>query len=142
MFAKHAITKKLNVPSEKVWDAIRNIGRLDVWFPIIETCKVDGNGPGATRYMTVAGGGGEIRDTIEEIDEASMRFVYLRRVSPFPVTFYKGTVEVFKSYDGLGVVAWTIEFESKPENCPALKDLVQSAIGAGIDGMEKDLLKQ
>ena len=48
MFAKHAITKKLNVPSEKVWDAIRNIGRLDVWLPIIETCKVDGNGPGAT----------------------------------------------------------------------------------------------
>ncbi len=142
MFAKHAITKKLNVPSEKVWEAIRDIGRLDVWFPIIETCKVDGNGPGAMRYMTVAGGGGEIRDTIEEIDEASKRLVYLRPVSPFPVTYYKGTVEVFKSYDGLGVVVWTIEFESKPEDGPALKDLVQSAIGAGIDGMETDLLKQ
>ena len=64
---KHAITKKLNRPLGEVWEAIRNIGRLDVWFPIIETCKVDGNGPGATRYMTVAGGGGEIRDTIEEI---------------------------------------------------------------------------
>jgi len=68
MFAKQAITKKLNVPSEKVWDAISKIGRLDVWFPFIETCKVEGDGPGALRYMTIADGGGDIKDTIEEID--------------------------------------------------------------------------
>jgi hypothetical protein len=139
MFTKQAITKKLNVPADRVWDAISKIGRLDVWFPIIETCKVEGDGPGALRHMTITGGGGEIKDTIEEIDSKNMKLVYHRPISPFPVTHYRGTVEVFKSYDGLGVVVWTIDFESKPEDSASVAELVQGAIGAGIDGMEKDL---
>ncbi|WP_027150542.1 SRPBCC family protein [Methylobacter tundripaludum] len=141
MFTKQAITKKLNVPSEKVWEAISKIGRLDVWFPFIETCKVEGNGPGALRYMTIADGGGDIKDTIEEIDPKKMKLIYLRPISPFPVTYYKGTVEVFTSYDGLGIVVWTIDFESKSEDSASVAEIIQSAISAGIDGMEKDLMK-
>jgi len=141
MFTKQAITKKLNVPSEKVWEAISKIGRLDVWFPFIETCKVEGDGPGALRYMTIADGGGHIKDTIEEIDPKKMKLIYLRPISPFPVTYYKGTVEVFTSYDGLGIVVWTIDFESKPEDSVSVAEIIQSAISAGIDGMEKDLMK-
>jgi hypothetical protein len=139
MKTQQPITKKLNVPAARVWDAIRKIGRLDVWFPIIETCRVEGEGPGAVRYMTIADGGGSIRDTIEEIDDTNRRLVYLRPTSPFPVSYYRGTVEVFESYDGLGVVVWTIDFESKPEDATAVKELVRGAIGDGIDGMEKDL---
>lgn len=139
MLTKQPITKKLNVPAEAVWNAIRNIGRLDVWFPFIETCKVEGDGSGALRYMTVANGGGDIKDTIEEIDDKNMKLIYLRPVSPFPVTYYQGTVEVFKSYDGLGIVVWTIDFESAPENAVSVAEVVYSAISQGIDGMEKDL---
>lgn len=139
MMTKQPITKKLKVPADVVWDAIRKIGRLDVWFPFIETCKVEGDGPGALRYMDIAEGGGQIKDTIEEIDDANMRLVYLRPVSPFPVTYYQGTVEVFKSYDGLAIVVWTIDFESKPEDAASVAELVHGAISAGIDGMEKDL---
>lgn len=135
---KQAITQKLHVPAETVWAAIRGIGKLDRWFPIIESCRVEGAGVGAVRTMTFTGGG-EIRDTIEAIDDAAMRLVYLRPVSPFPVTFYQGTVEVFRSYDGLGVVVWTIDFESDPVDASAVAELVRSAIGAGIDGMGRDL---
>ena len=141
MFTKQAITKKLNVPSEKVWEAISKIGRLDVWFPFIETCKVEGDGPGALRHMTIADNGGDIKDTIEEIDSKNMKLIYLRPISPFPVTNYKGTVEVFTSYDGLGIVVWTIDFESKSEDSASVAEIIQSAISAGIDGMEKDLMK-
>jgi hypothetical protein len=138
MMTKQPIVKKLNVPADVVWAAIRNIDRLDVWFPIIETCRVEGEGAGALRYMTIAGGG-DIKDTIEEVDDFNKRLVYLRPISPFPVTYYKGTVEVFKSYDGLAVVVWTIDFESTPENSAAVAELVKGAISDGIDGMEKDL---
>lgn len=138
MLTKQPITKKLDVPAEVVWGAVRGIGRLDVWFPLIETCRVDGEGRGATRYMSLAGGG-KIRDTIEEIDDQRMRLVYLRPESPFPVTFYRGTVEVFRSYDGLGVVVWTIDFESAPVDATPVAELVRGAIGDGLDGMERDL---
>jgi len=139
MMTKQPITKKVGVPANEVWQAIRGIGRLDVWFPIIETCRVEGEGAGARRYMTIANGGGEIQDVIESVDDDMWRLVYLRPVSPFPVSYYKGTVEVFTSYDGLAVVAWTIDFESKPEDAAAVAELVHGAIGAGLDGMEKDL---
>lgn len=135
---KQPIAKKLNVPADAVWAAIRKIGRLDVWFPVIETCRVEGEGAGASRYMTIAGGG-DMKDTIKEIDDANMRLVYRRLISPFPVTYYKGTVEVFKSYDGLGVVVWTADFECAPENSASVAELVKGAICDGIDGMEKDL---
>ncbi|HLO63368.1 MAG TPA: SRPBCC family protein [Azonexus sp.] len=138
MHTKQAITKKLNVPADKAWQAIRNIGRLDVWFPIINTCHVDGQGVGAHRRMTLEGG--KITDLIEEVSDADQRLVYLRTESPFPVTHYRGTVEVFDSYDAQAVVTWTIDFESSPEDSAALADLVKTAISDGIDGMEKDLL--
>lgn len=141
MLTKQAIVKKLAVPAAIVWAAIRKIDRLDVWFPIIETCKTAGEGVGAVRYMTLAGGG-KIRDTVEEIDDANMRLAYLRPVSPFPVSHYRGTVEVFESYDGLGVVAWTIDFESQPADAASVAELVRNAIGDGLDGMEKDLLER
>jgi hypothetical protein len=140
MRTKQAITKKLNVPVDLVWDAVRGIGRLDVWFPIIETCRVEGQGSGAVRHMTIVNGGGAIRDTIEEINLLRRRLVYLRPVSPFPVTYYRGTVEVLESYDGLAVLVWTIDFESKPEDAQSVADLVKGAIADGIDGMEKDLI--
>jgi hypothetical protein len=119
MMTKQPIVKKLNVPADVVWAAIRKTGAL--------------------RYMTIADGGGDIKDTVEEVDDFNMKLVYLRPISPFPVTYYKGTVEVFKSYDGLGVVVWTIDFESAPENSASVAELVKGAISDGIDGMEKDL---
>lgn len=138
MHTKQPITKKLNVPTEKAWEAISRIGRLDIWFPIIATCSVEGNGVGAHRLMTTSDGG-EITDIIQEIDPARKRLVYLRVKSPFPVTYYRGTVEVFDSFDSAAVIAWTIDFESDPKDSASVAALVKEAISAGLDGMERDL---
>jgi Polyketide cyclase / dehydrase and lipid transport len=140
MRTKQAITKKLNVPANLVWNAISGIDRLDVWFPIIESCAVEGEGSGAVRRITLINGGGEIKDTIEEVDPVTRRLIYLRPVSPFAVTYYRGTVEVFESYDGYGVVVWTIDFDSKTEDAQSVANVVKGAISDGIDGLEKDLL--
>jgi hypothetical protein len=141
MHTKQPITKKLNAPTEKVWEAIRRIGNLDVWFPFIATCLVEGDGVGALREMTTSDGG-KITDIIQEIDPARKRLVYLRVKSPFPVTYYRGTVEVFDSFDSTAVVAWTIDFESEPEDSGLVAELVKQAIAAGLDGLEQDLQSQ
>src|SRR5215831_12209873 len=64
---KVTIAKKLTVSSDKAWEAIRKIGRLDVWFPTIATCTVEGDGVGAHRYITLHRGG-EITDRIVDIN--------------------------------------------------------------------------
>ena len=138
MLTKVTIAKKMTVPSGKAWAAISRIGRLDVWFPTIAACTVEGDGVGAHRYMTLKRGG-DITDRIVAVDPARRRLTYHRVKSPFPVTSYAGTVEVFDSFDSLAVVVWTIDFASDPEDSAVVADALRAAVGAGVDGMERDL---
>jgi hypothetical protein len=133
-----SIAKKLRVPADVAWRAVLGIGRIDVWFPGIATCQVDGEGVGASRYMTTEDGG-EITDQIKEIDLAGQRLTYQRVKSPFPVSSYLGTVEVFRSNDSMAVIVWTVVYESRPEVGEAFGKALQAGIGAGVDGMERDL---
>ena len=114
------------------------IGRLDVWFPTIASCVVEGSGVGAIRRMDLARGG-KIVDHIVDIQPGKMRLIYERVELPFPVTSYRGTVEVLESFDGLGVVVWTIDFESTPEDSPLVNAQLEAGIGAGLEGMKADL---
>ncbi len=73
------------------------------------------------------------------LDDETCRLTYERPKSPFPVSAYTGTVEVFRSFDSLAVVVWTVDFESLPEDSGPVADLLRAAIADGIDGMDADL---
>ncbi len=139
MRTKVTITKKLSIPAESAWGAIRTFGHLDVWFPAMETCLVDGEGVGAHRHMDLVGGLGHITDCLMALDDETFRLTYERPESPFPVSAYTGTVEVFRSFDSLAVVVWTVDFESLPEDSGPVAGLLRAAIAEGIDGMDADL---
>jgi hypothetical protein len=138
VLTKVTIAKKMTVPSSEAWAAISRIGRLEVWFPTIAGCRVEGEGVGAHRYLTLKRGG-DITDRIVEVDPARRRLTYQRVRSPFPVTTYTGTVEVFESFDSLAIVVWTVDFVSDPEDSAAVAEALRAGIGAGVDGMEIDL---
>jgi len=132
------IEKKLAVGADKAWAAIRAIGGLDRWFPIISACRVEGEGVGALRVMTLAGGGGEMRDRIVEISDAARRLRYERPHLPFPVSDYRGAVEI--RGDGAScVLTWTVRFNVEPAKRDEVAGLVRSAISDGVDGMEREL---
>jgi hypothetical protein len=116
LLTKVSVVKKLCVPGDRTWEAVRRFGRLEVWFPTIAACTIEGEGVGARRLT------------------------YQRIRSPFPVSSYRGTVEVFESFDSRAVVAWTVDFESDPQDSPTVAETLRAGIGAGIDGMERDLL--
>lgn len=139
MQTKQTITKKVNVPADKAWDAIRQFGHLDVWFPSMAECRIEGERIGAFCYLTLDGGLGNITDRLVAMDEDSHRLTYERTESPFPVTSYIGNVEVFASFDSLAVVSWTVDFESAPEVSEPVAAILKDAIAAGLDGMETDL---
>jgi Polyketide cyclase / dehydrase and lipid transport len=141
MRTKAVIARKMRVPSSEVWEAVRGIGGLDVWFPSIASCRVDGDGVGARRSMTMEGGG-EITDEVVDVDSTLRRLRYERTESPFPVSSYRGTVEVFESFDSLAVIVWTVDFESEPEVGPAVARALEAGIGAGVEGMDEDLARR
>jgi polyketide cyclase/dehydrase/lipid transport protein len=139
MQTKQTISKKMDVSPDVAWKAIRQFGRLDVWFPSMAGCRIDGDGIGAVRHLTLDGGLGDITDHLLAIDDENRRLTYQRTESPFPVTSYVGNVEVFTSFDSNAVVVWTIDFESAPEASEGVAGLLKDAIAAGLDGMEADL---
>lgn len=134
-----AIARKLSAPADQAWVAVAAVGRLDVWFPSISGCEVEGEGLGAVRHLTLEGGLGTMRDIVRSIEPEERRLTYERVESPFPVTSYVGTVEVFTSFDGAAVVVWTVDFESEPENSDVVAELLTGAIGDGVAGMDADL---
>ena len=140
MRAKALIARKIDAPVPRVWEAIARFGRLDVWFPTIATCDVEGTGVGARR--TMAHERGRIVDRLDAIEEAERRLTYRRLVSPFAVSFYQGTVEVMESFDHLAVVVWTVDFEAEAEQCAALRAGLEAGIGAGVAGLAADLARQ
>jgi len=137
MLTKALVARKINVPAA-AWRAVSALGRLDVWFPTIATCRVAGEGVGARRFLTFHRGG-DVEDHIVQIDHKKRRVVYDRVRSPFPISSYTGTVEVFESFDSMAVVVWTVEFESTPEQSASVRATLENGIGDGLLGMNADL---
>ncbi|AMK77985.1 polyketide cyclase/dehydrase/lipid transport protein [Methylomonas methanica] len=132
------VSKTMPIPAETVWSAIAGIGGLERWFPVIAACRVQGDGVGALRVLTLAAGG-EMTDRIELIDHDRRRFRYNRIESPFPVNRYLGTVDVAETVDGRTVVEWVVDIEAEAESRELL-EFVRQAITDGVAGLERDLL--
>ena len=139
MQTKVAIARKLQVSADRAWSAIEEVRHLDVWFPSISACSVEGSGSAAKRRLTLEGGLGEMLDIVRSVDPATRRLTYERVESPFPVSSYVGTVEVFTSFDGDAVQVWTVDFESAPDDSDSVAELLAGAIGDGVKGMDTDL---
>ena len=138
MRATTNVTKIVDAPVEIVWLAIRSIDGLDRWFPIIDSCRVEGEGVDAIRILGLVGGG-YMRDRILEIAEAQRRFRYERFELPFPVENYLGTVEVLERADLRSDVIWSIEFDVADDEKDELVAFIESALSDGVDGLEREL---
>lgn len=135
MQTKTRIARKLPATADSAWSVLRRFGELEVWFPAISSCRVEGEGIGAKRFMELEGGLGSIVDELITLDEEGRRLTYSRSEFPVPLSSYLGTVEVFTSYDRLAVVSWTVDFESSEDVASSVDELLVDAIGAGVDGL-------
>lgn len=132
------ISKTIAAPHEKTWAAIRNIGGLDRWFPIIRHCTVEGAGVDALRIMTLTDGG-EIRDRIDDIDDNRQCLRYTRIAMPFPLSDYRGSVAVRANEQQHAIVTWSLTFTVAEADRMAMNALVAGAISNGLCGLEQAL---
>ncbi len=137
MLATLEVTKTIAIRSDEVWSAISSIGGLDRWFPTISSCRVEGEGVGATRILTLSDGA-EMRDRVLEIDHAARRFRYQRTHSPFPVSKYVAAVEVCDRASATEV-SWRVDLDVDADARDQLVGLLENALSDGISGLERDL---
>jgi uncharacterized protein YndB with AHSA1/START domain len=134
------INSVIKASPDKVWEMISAIGGLDQWFPIIESCNVEGEGEGvgATR-ICVLGNGATLYERVEEIDHEAKRFCYTITESPMPISNYLGTVKLDSTADGNTELTWSAEFDVDEEHREEMSAMMNGALAEGVKGLTQFL---
>ena len=108
--ATFTITRKLNLPSDKVWATVSDFTRAPSPAIIIEVEEKgdpEANGVGAIRNTNM--NGGKTRERLEAVDEPNS-ITY--RLLGAPVKEYLGTVNVV-AQDGATLIKWDVNLKPK-----------------------------
>lgn len=84
--------------ADGVWRVVRDFNGLPSWHPAIEASEIE-QGPaagevGAVRRLTLAGGGGTVRERLVSLDDTDRSYTYDMLDGPFPIRSYRSTVRV------------------------------------------------
>jgi hypothetical protein len=135
------------VPADvaKVWGAVRDFNGLPVWHPAIEASEIE-PGPaagevGAVRKLTLAGGGGTVRERLVRLDDVDHSYTYEILESPFPVRRYISTVRVAPvTATGESFVEWWCDYDADGGDEEQLNTTFSQGVYAGgITGLTEYL---
>jgi hypothetical protein len=129
-----ATTQRLPRPADAVWELIRSGRDVHRMMPgVIETCRMEGSGPGARRYCTTKQG--PIAETLLCVDDDSRLFRYrIDEQSMMPLESYEGSIHVTDLGHGACEVLWFATYSLLDEAAEAavrdgLLGLLRTAIG-------------
>ena len=125
------VKKTIGVAPETVWPTIAKASGISEWFPVISTCRVDGN----QRYCTMQGGG-DLEETIISTDHASRIFTYSVDNHPLPWGPAHCTMKVNDAGMGKSEIIWTSSFECAEDTAAQATEMMQGLYGQGIDALE------
>ena len=109
--ATFTITRKLDLPSDKVWATVSDFTRAPSPAIIIEVEEKgdpEANGVGAIRNTNMKGV--KTRERLEAVDEPNS--ITYRLLSGAPVKEYLGTVNVV-AQDGATLIKWDVNLKPK-----------------------------
>jgi hypothetical protein len=135
-------TVEINAPADKVWAVVGNFQDMG-WHPVVEKTEGSGgNEPGATRALTLKGGG-TIKEKLNKFDASGKSFSYeITEVDPkvLPVSNYSATLSV-KDAGGKATVEWKgAYYRSYVNNDPPPDQNDEAAVKA-IEGVYKSGLE-
>ena len=104
------------------------------WHPLVASVRLTGGGIGQLRAIKTIGGGAEIVERLEALDDAK-RFHRYSGVAGFPASHYSGTIEV-KPKGGGCVASWSVQYLA--DNLPdiAVRTRVSALITTGLGSLK------
>jgi len=96
----------------KLWEMIDFHMPSEAIMPPIAASKHEGEGLGAIKKNTLAGGGGEIELQLVYFDPEARAFNYVIRSGPLPVKNYVGEVKVSDDGNGNAQLSWQGNYEA------------------------------
>ncbi|WP_413809968.1 SRPBCC family protein [Streptomyces sp. OE57] len=107
-----------------VWHTLRDFGGLANWQPAVaRSTLLDGDAPdrvGTVRTLLMADGKSVV-ETLVALDDHSRSLTYDIISSPYPVVFYRATMQVLPlTATGEAFVGWSVVFDCAPSDAGEL----------------------
>jgi hypothetical protein len=140
---KIVLAESLNDSVDNVWATIRDFGGLGRYFDPVVHCRLEGQGVGARRIVTLRTPDGKevmVTERLDELDEQSRRLSYsIPDATGFPMKDgYVGTMQLRRLGERKCELQWTALIEPPdgvPEN--VTRDFVSAVYATGFSGLKK-----
>lgn len=119
----------VDVPVEKVWAAIADVGAPNKIISFLGEVTLEGD-----RRTCSLGDMGMLDELIVSVDEASHRVVYSIRESPFDFTHHNASMQALPNGNGGTRFVWTTDL--KPDAAAAL---IQEPLDAAVASIQAAL---
>jgi hypothetical protein len=131
-----AVTQSVPRPADAVWQLIRSGRDVHRMMPgVIETCRVEGSGPGARRYCATKQG--PLAETILCVEDDARLFRYrIDEQSMMPLENYEGSIHITDLGGGASEVLWFATYDLLDEGADgAVRDGLLGLLRTAIGGM-------
>jgi hypothetical protein len=130
-----SVSTELEAPVDTVWETIRDFKAINRYATGITQCKMEGDGIGSIRKLTVASG--EILERLESLDDQAKEITYSLIKSPLPIESCQSTMSLSYVDEGKCSIKWSSSFE--PDGVPEKEAIrVLSAVyKSGIEGLKR-----
>jgi lysyl-tRNA synthetase class I len=134
---KVRVSKQINVPAKKAWEALSSFRGIENYSPIASSTTF-GEGKGATRTCVLPDGA-KINEILNFAEDSKMEMQYIITDGPFPITNYVSDVKVTKVDTENSNITWECEFESSSEVQEEMKGIFGGFYNVIIEDLEKYL---
>ncbi|MEO8164479.1 MAG: SRPBCC family protein [Betaproteobacteria bacterium] len=143
LHVKESVT--IDAPPAKVWNLVKDWNGLHKWHPAFSNAEIKSgtnNKVGAVRTLTMADGGAQFDEELDEFNAKKRKYSYrIITDSPLPVVDYSSTIQVRSGKTkGTSVLLWKGKFKRKvADNPPAGQDdagVKKALIGAYQAGLQ------
>jgi hypothetical protein len=135
------VEQAISAKPDLIWATISAGGDVHQWFPVIQSCQLEGVGEGASRFCIMTDGS-ELQECIVEINHTARRFRYAINQHPLPAQNFIGSIEVKTTGNGDTLVCWSAEFDASEDAASQIKEMLQGIYIQGIQGLETYSKKQ
>lgn len=128
--------QKLAAPADAVWQVVGAFGTIHEWLPAIVGTKVQGQGVGAERYLSLPDGE-KIVERLEARDDAARSYTYSILTSPLPVAIYTATIQVVEDGPDACTVKWSSEFEPEHASDDEAAAVIEGIYNVGFEALRQ-----
>lgn len=132
-----SVTKQINVPAKKAWEALSSFRGIENYSPIASS-TTSGAGKGATRTCVMPDGA-EINEVLNFVEDDNMEMQYKITDGPFPITNYVSDVKVSEVTATSSTITWECEFDAASEAEEEMKGLFGGFYNVIIENLESYL---